>query len=934
MGGIKNKQSNKLSNNKTITKGSQLPSFSQPSEMLTCNISNTRTSNWWSLYASKTIGSLRLVTLTKYLSIACLSLAILSTIGLNIISSYSNTKTISNAEEASTNPPSTLANTDPSAISLSFSNATGSCTDTSNPANICLSIPDGGGIATGGHTVTVRTPADATGYTLALSSSDGSTSLKNVSNPNANFEFSTIDNGPVILDGYSNQWGFALGDTSQQPDLIDAPVWFGLDHNGKFTIDESHSSATYGRTNRIDYGINVFSPSAIPAGAYSIDLVYTLTVTLPSAPTPTLSKLVLNDTALTGQTKEFALEGNNLSTAYDVWVDFNNNGRNDNGESAGSPITYPGTDKAETVISFVNPAYNTPGAYDIYVETYGGRAKLDKAYRVVKESICQSGNPASDCQVDIDAHMIPVKYTGGTGQGGDGKPAQWTVVSKNDTNNPGDWYDYSQKKWANAVTVKDYTKYQTPGAVIDEDDVLGYWVYIPRYAYEVQRRDATDHYVDGKYALPDNVSTTTTDSHVIRNDFIIQFEKASDIPKEPTRGCSTLSGSTLNAKDYRTECGLNRTYGSATGTTWATHPAFRWGTESTGYDELNGIWMGKFEQSGSSYPEVENVEMALVLPNQTALIQTLTGSYELAKSVGAYDPANTGGGVDIKNYNNGQNNNWNVPQENSHHLQVATSHMIKNSEWGAATYLTYSQYGAGVGGVQMNSNKATYRATQFGLVYNRGVTGCGPYDDNVLEEYTDSGTFGTQYACSTSNPQRAWNGQIGQKASTTDNWYGIYDMAGGVYDVVAGAYSTTGNYVNSSINFTNSASEPYMDIYREGVGAGNGFGTPQTWSSDKSTANYYNGDACTWETCGGDALYELNNVQSTVQTDSDLQSWEGDASFVRNSSRLVMFARGGSYDYMGLGIDASLSDYSSNYTTPSASNNVLAIYTRPCLILK
>ena len=906
--------------------------------MLTRNISNTRKSNWWSLYASKTIGSLRLVVLTKYLSIACLSLAILSTIGLNIISSYSITNLTSNAEEVSsannsTNQPSTLANTDPSAISLSFSNATGSCTDTSNPANICLSIPDGGGIATGGHTVTVRTPADATGYTLDVSSADGSTSLKNVSNPNANFEFSTIDNGPVILDGYSNQWGFVLGDTSQQPDLIDSPVWFGLDSNGQFVIDESYSSAAYGRTNRIDYGINVFSPSAIPAGTYSIDLVYTLTVTLPSAPTPTLSKLILNDTALTGQTKEFALEGNNLSTAYDVWVDFNDNGRNDNGESAGSPTTYPGTDRAETVISFVNPAYNTPGTYDIYVETYGGHAKLDKAYRVVEKSICQSGNSDSDCQVDIDAHMIPVKYTGGTGEGGDGIPAQWTVVAKNDTNNPGDWYDYSEKKWANAVTVKDYTKYQTPGTVINEDDVLGYWVYIPRYAYEVQRRDATDHYVDGKYALPDNVSTTTTDSHVIRNDFIIQFEKASDTPKEPTLGCSTLSGSTLNAKDYRTECNLNRTYGQATGTTWATHPAFRWGADSTGYDELNGIWMGKFEQSGSSYPEVENVEMALVLPNQTALIQTLTGAYALDKSVGAYDPSNTGGGVDVKDYNNGQNDNYHIPSQNSHKLSVATSHMIKNSEWGAATYLTYSYYGAGVGGVQMNSNKSVYRATQYGLVYNRGVTGCGPYDVNVLQTYTDSGAFGTQSACSTTNKQRAWNGVIGQLASTTSNWYGIYDMAGGVYDVVAGVYSTTNGYVNNDINFTSPAREPYMDVYVQGFGGGNGFGNRQVWSSSSSPA-YYNSDACTYETCGGDGLHELNSVQSPIPSDSDLQSWEGDAAFIEYSSRSYMFMRGGSYDYMGLGIDAALSDYSRSYVSPSASNNVMVIYTRPCLILK
>ena len=881
---------------------------------------------------------------TKYTSLACLTLAILSTLVLNIISSYSNSSTRSNAEQVSnaTNADVTaLANS--SSLSMSFSNATGSCTDTSNPANVCMEIPDGGGIATGGHTVTVRTPADATGYELTLSSADeNDTSLVNVSNPDVDFAIDAIDTGvtggvptPVALSDAPNRWGFTAGDNSQNPDdLVNSSQWFGVLPGVRATMvaKEQPADQANGDSLALFYGVNVPNPASVPAGTYSTGLVYTLTVTLPSAPAPTLSKLAINDTALTGQTKEYALEGTNLSTAYDVWVDFNDNGKKDSGESATNLTTYPNTDKANTVISFINPASDTPGAYDIYVETYGGQAKLGKAYRVVKESICQSGNPNSDCQVDIDAHMIPVKYTGGTGEGGDGIPAQWTVVAKDDTNNPGDWYDYSQKKWANAVTVKDYTKYQTPGTPINENDILGYWVYIPRYAYEVQRRDATDHYVDGKYALPDNISTTTTDSHVIRNDFIIQFEKASDTPKEPTLGCSTLSGSTLNAKDYRTECNLNRAYGQATGTTWATHPAFRWGTDSTGYDELNGVWMGKFEQSGSSYPEVENVEMALVLPNQTALIQTLTGAYALDKSVGAYDPSNTGGGVDVKDYNNGQNDNYHIPSQNSHKLSVATSHMIKNSEWGAATYLTYSYYGAGVGGVQMNSNKSVYRATQYGLVYNRGVTGCGPYDVNVLQTYTDSGAFGTQSACSTTNKQRAWNGVIGQLASTTSNWYGIYDMAGGVYDVVAGVYSTTNGYVNNDINFTSPAREPYMDVYVQGFGGGNGFGNRQEWSSSSSPA-YYNSDACTYETCGGDGLYELNSVQSPIPSDSDLQSWEGDAAFVEYSSRSYMFMRGGSYDYMGLGIDAALSDYSRSYVSPSASNNVMVIYTRPCLIL-
>ena len=139
--------------------------------MLTRNISNTRKSNWWSLYASKTIGSLRLVTLTKYLSIACLSLAILSTLILNIVSSYSSSKIESNAE------PVTQANgplvSGPAAISLSITpltTPTSSLCDTSN-SNICMKIPDEGGIATGGHTIKINTNSIA-GWSMSLSTNN------------------------------------------------------------------------------------------------------------------------------------------------------------------------------------------------------------------------------------------------------------------------------------------------------------------------------------------------------------------------------------------------------------------------------------------------------------------------------------------------------------------------------------------------------------------------------------------------------------------------------------------------------------------------------------------------------------------------------------------------------------------------------------------
>lgn len=78
------------------------------------------------------------LTLTKYLSLSTLALAIISTIGLNAYRSYTLANTLANAEQGSDISTTSTNATGPASISLSITslpNATGStCTDTSNPA--------------------------------------------------------------------------------------------------------------------------------------------------------------------------------------------------------------------------------------------------------------------------------------------------------------------------------------------------------------------------------------------------------------------------------------------------------------------------------------------------------------------------------------------------------------------------------------------------------------------------------------------------------------------------------------------------------------------------------------------------------------------------------------------------------------------------------
>ena len=398
--------------------------------------------------------------------------------------------------------------------------------------------------------------------------------------------------------------------------------------------------------------------------------------------------------------------------------------------------------KSVTFAANVDSAKLASGSYSTAI-TYTATAK-PKPAPTVDPTTCKSGDPQNDCQVDLDANMIPVKYTGTTTN------AQWTsLANPEDSSNQGNWYNYNQKQWANAITVKDPSKYQGQTKVVDQSDILGYWVYIPRYAYEVMRRDGTDKPVPAQ-------------------NFLIHFEKKTDAKRHPA-ACSTAG------KDYRTECDLDRRYikGQPSNQgTWATHPAFTFGSK-----ELNGIWFAKFETTGE-------VNQPTVLPNQyhisgwtVGINNRIGGFYTLAKSLGVNDPNNVGG------------DNVSATQ-NSHHLARFNSHMVNNNDWGAATYLSASKYGAGYNGVQINSQSRSYEINSSSSGDDTwGTTGCGPSSNGNTGTYSDGGTLGTQSACSSSDSQRAYNGTIGQLASTTNNPTGIYDMSGGGWEYTASSYT-------------------------------------------------------------------------------------------------------------------------------------------------
>ena len=713
-----------------------------------------------------------------------------------------------------------------------------------------------------------------------------------------------------------------------------------------------------GTTDTFDvyYGVNVPDPQSMLAGNYTADVVYTVT-TNNATPVPTLDKFVINDTVQAGQTGKFAIMGQNLDTAYEVKLC-----RPSTYECsyATNINTYPGTDKQGTIVSFTSPSLTTVDSYDVYVTTQGGTRRIPSGFWVQEESTCRNGDPNSDCQVDIDDNMIPIAYNE--------DEDSWQIVTKSEIESTsGSWYDYGKKKWANAVTLSnvdyngDYVCYYYGNQTADwannympcdrygattvrslreiakliangtlettaqfntefRDAILGYWVYIPRYAYEVQRPNAVDRVVADEYELPDGSK--------IVNEFTIHFEKTTDSKKSPKATCNTLSptarqmwegGNKINsadafnenilAKDYRTQCSFttrlyNNIGSNTSSSSWATHPAFSWLDNDGNGEELNGLWVGKFETTGK-------VNAPTIKPNQHANVSEYIGEfYTMARSIGAgtYDPTNNGG------------NTISGITQNSHNLSTATSHMLKNSEWGAITYLASSKYGAGTNNVSINSAKPSKSAdadmTSPSSSYVYGITGCGPYNINRSTTAYSSITTSTgetvnlpelssshiedPLACG--DVDHSYVGKIGQLASTTNNVYGIYDMSGGANEYVMGnltGYDDQSESISASYT-RNPIKPPYVDLYKESLGfdsASSGDTNP-AWSYS-TNAQYYNNDVCTWGTCGGHALHETKQYQSVS---SGGQSWGDEGSnFVDSGNR--WFLRGG---YAGNGSSGGL----------------------------
>ena len=240
--------------------------------------------------------------------------------------------------------------------------------------------------------------------------------------------------------------------------------------------------------------------------------------------------------------------------------------------------------------------------------------------------------------------MIPITYDG----------SNWVKADQYGAYN--DWYDYGNQKWANAVMVTS-TKRETymnadVGTTIPENDILAYFVWIPRY----------------KYKLFNATYKSGTTEQLIE----VTFEN----------GTSTTGTVTCTYASNGAETCQNKANGN-----WYTHPAF-----TLGDTELKGIWVGKFETTGSTTTPT-------IKPGITSLRDiTIASMYNTGKLFRSTNYLTTKG------------------------ANESDSHMIKNIEWGTVAYLKQSNYGLGITDIGINSNGSMYTGGGSGTSYKTNVS--------------------------------------------------------------------------------------------------------------------------------------------------------------------------------------------------------------------
>ena len=415
------------------------------------------------------------------------------------------------------------------------------------------------------------------------------------------------------------------------------------------------------------------------------------------------------------------------------------------------------------------------------------------------------------------------------------------------------WYNYDAKHWANAQT---------------KDGSM--WVWVPRFAYKV------------------NSATKTFDVVFLIGKTDYYYESEGKI-KKAARATTDYTPDTSNE--------------------YTVHPAFTnessIGFANGGWDsELTGIWVAKFEagfatSNGNSTPNIkstvkytqgsvwaayaeskvtertstndkgENVTTTGKFADSIKARNWLDGEYGRTETKISY-PAFQGTSYSMNYVNhkeafalcsvlNEDNNVYGLSSDTD-------SHLMKNSEWGAAAYLGKSKYGLNtediyINNVNMNSGAAS------GTVAVDTKDGNGKYVNPYLGVYAITGVESSKSANEDSvlissieqvNDAdkrksaniKIWNEVDGGKSSTTGNVYGIFDMSGGEWERTAdyitnkttSNHTSYGNSYNAYTSATKNKKAFVTDEKGNLLNASSKYATMYAYSPDEKAGTYSSDD--------------------------------------------------------------------------------------------
>ena len=177
------------------------------------------------------------------------------------------------------------------------------------------------------------------------------------------------------------------------------------------------------------------------------------------------------------------------------------------------------------------------------------------------------------------------------------KDGEWRIADNTNSDVDRKWYDYNESRWANSVVVNsDKYKDSKIGSIVNQEDILAYYVWIPRFKYKLWN--------DG----------------VMINDSYDAYNKGIDIVFE--------SGvhNTGTAKCVEDRCaGKSGQY--------LTHPSFR--------DNLRGFWISKYELSSDNkfIPNVESLRNKTI-DEYKNIVSGLVSGYNLGDNVDSHIVSN------------------------------------------------------------------------------------------------------------------------------------------------------------------------------------------------------------------------------------------------------------------------------------------------------